>query len=98
MKETNKDIPQIIYCAIDILKKCFGGTDVELLSKEMYRLKPSIDAKAGRLGVDIKINGIKTFLGCESMAEPICEPLGPYVANEYVASLMKESYPELFKK
>ena len=59
--------------------------------------RPSIDAKAGRLGIDIKINGIKTFLGCESMAEPICEPMGQYIAEEYVARLMKETYPELFK-
>lgn len=95
--ETNKDIPKIIYLAIDRLKLCFGGTDVEIIGEKMYRLKPSIDAKAGKLGIDIKINGIKTFLGCESMAEPICEPLGQYVAEEFVAMLMKDAYPEKFK-
>jgi len=95
--ERNKDIPNVIYNAIEQLKLCFGGTDVELIGEKMYRLVPSIDAKAGRLGIDIKINGVKTFLGCESMAEPICEPLGQYVAEEYVATLMKNAFPEQFK-
>ena len=94
--EYNKEISPIIYRAIEILKKCFDGMiHVELLSDEMYRLAPSEDAPAGKLGVDIKINGIQTFLGCESMAEPICE-YGEPVANEFIVMIMKTAYPNWF--
>lgn len=86
----NMKISPIIYGAIEIMKKSFGGTDVQLLSTEMYRLPPDEFAKAGRLGVDITINGVKTFLGHESMAEDIaCTPYGQMIADDFVYTIIK---------
>ena len=81
--------PQVLQ-AIDILRKTFGGTTVELLSTKMYRQPPSEFCKLGYLGVDIKIQGIKTFLGCESMAEEIAwNPMGYSIAEEFVFNVIK---------
>jgi hypothetical protein len=95
--EQNRKISPIIYGAIDKLKKCFGGTKIELLSEEMYRQPPSEFCPLGYLGVDIKVEGIKVFLGCESMAEDIaCTPYGQSIADDFVFRVIKEGYPELF--
>ena len=99
MKENKKIVP-IIYRAIDIMKKCMGDPDleIEILSKEMYRKPADKYAKAGRLGVDIKICGLKTFMGCESMAEEIaCTPFGDIIAKEFVMGIIRTGYPEVFK-
>lgn len=94
--ETNREIPRIIYAALDVMRNCFGGTEVKLLSKKMYRLPPDEYAKAGRLGVDIEVMGIKTFFGCESNAEDILT-YGQPIADEFVAMLIKDAYPEKFE-
>jgi len=84
------EISPIVYAAIERLKNSFGGTDVKLLSEKMYRLKPDENSSIGRLGVDIEIMGIKTFLGCESMAEDIaCTPYGQMIADEFVFNIIK---------
>jgi hypothetical protein len=96
--ETNRKISPIIYGAIEKLRNSFGGTDVKLLSEEMYRKAPDEYTPLGKLGVDIEIMGIKTFLGCESMAEDIaCTPYGQMLAEEFIAIIMKEVYPNKFK-
>ena len=87
-KEDLSQISPIILTAIEVLKKTFGGTDIELLSTEMYRLEPDEYAKAGRLGVDIKVQGVKTFLGCESAAQPILE-WGMPIAEQFVYEVLK---------
>ena len=87
-KEDLSEISPIILMAIEVLKKTFGGTDIELLSTEMYRLKPDEYAKAGRLGVDIKVQGVKTFFGCDSMARPILE-WGMHIAEQFVYEVLK---------
>lgn len=69
--ENNSEVSPIIYGAIEILRKSFGGTEVKLISEKMYRREPDEWTPLGKLGVDIEINGIKTFLGCESIAEDI---------------------------
>ncbi len=94
--ETNREIPLIIYAALDMMRKCFGGTEVKLLSEKMYRLKPDENAKAGRLGVDIEVMSIKTFFGCESNAEDILT-YGQPIADQFVAMLIKSAYPEKFE-
>jgi hypothetical protein len=94
--ETNRQISPIIYAALDMMRKCFGGTEVKLLSEKMYRLKPDENAKAGRLGVDIEVMGIKTFFGCESDAEYMLI-YGQPIADEFVAMLIKSTYPEKFE-
>jgi len=85
------EIAPQIYQAITILKRTFGGTEIELLSDEMYRKPPSEFCKLGYLGVDISVQGRKVFLGCESMAEEIAwNPLGLRIAEEFIYSIFKE--------
>ena len=88
MKEDLSNISPIIYQAIDILKSQFGGTDIKLVSDEMYRLEPSEDAPAGKLGVNIQLEGITAFLGLESMAEQIAV-YGDAVAQEYIIGVYR---------
>lgn len=96
--ETNREISPIIYGAIEVMKKCFGGTGVRLISTEMYRLKPTEDAKAGKIGVDIEIEGVKTFLSYNDFAEDIaCSPYGQMIACEFVYRIIKAAYPDKFE-
>jgi len=91
MTETNRAIAPQIFQAIEILRKTFGGTQVELLSTEMYRKPPSEFCALGYLGVDISVEGKKVFLGCESMAEEIAwNPMGWMVAEEFIFEVLKE--------
>lgn len=97
--EINREISPIIFGAIEKLKQSFGGTKVELLSDKMYRIAPDDQTPLGKLGVDIKIEGIKIFLGCESMAEDIaCTPWGQTLADHFVYEVLKAAYPEEFKQ
>ena len=82
----NTEISPLIYEAIKIIKKSFGGTDVELISEKMFRTQPNRYYPYGNLGVYIKVDGIKTFLGCESNAEDICL-YGLHIAEEFVANV-----------
>jgi len=85
MTEFNREIPPQIYEAIKRLQMAFGGTKVELLSKEMYRKPPSEFCPLGYLGVDIMVEDKKVFLGCESMAEEIAwNPMGRIIAEDFV--------------
>ena len=85
------EIAPQIHQAIDILRKTFGGTDVELISTEMYRKPPSEFCALGYLGVDISIEGKRVFLGCESMAEEIAwNPLGDKIAEDFIYNILKE--------
>ena len=78
-----------------MLKNSFGGTEVKLLSGKMYRITPDEFTPLGQLGVDIEIMGVKTFLGYESIAEDIaCTPYGQILADEFVAMVIKEAYPD----
>lgn len=78
-------INKTIYDAISILEKAFGGTKVELISSEIYRTEPTENNSIGLLGVDIKIEGTKVFLGLASMAEEIAHsPFGKVMADEFV--------------
>ncbi len=95
-KENLTDIGPAIYQAINILKNCWGGLEIEIVSDGMYRLPPDEYAKAGRLGVDITmkpidsdIPAVKTFLGYESMAEDIAwTPHGQMIADHFVWELL----------
>ena len=100
--EENKNIAKVIYLAIDIIKKRFGGIDVKLISDKMYRISPDEYTPLGKLGVDIEIEGIKTFLGCESMAQEIVHtPYGSMVADEFIFNIIKPNLKNMkseFKK
>lgn len=83
--ETNREISPILLSAIERLKFSFGGTDVRLLSNKMFRITPDEFTPLGKLGVDIEIMGIKTFLSCEIAEEIACTPYGQMIADEFVA-------------
>ena len=85
------EIAPQIHQAIEILRKSFGGTQVELISTEMYRLPPSEFCALGYLGVDIRVEGKQVFLGCESMAEEIAwNPMGKMIAEDFIYNVLKE--------
>ena len=89
MTEYNREIAPQVHQAIERLRQTFGGTKVELLSTEMYRLPPSEFCPLGYLGVDILVEGKKVFLGCESMAEEIAwNPLGQYIADDFIYKVL----------
>ena len=90
-------ISPTIYLAVDVLRKTFGGTVVEIVGTKMYRKSPNKFAKLGYLGVDIKVNGIPTFLGCESMAEEILGPYGFSIAEQFVYRVMDNMPSPNFK-
>ena len=89
MTEYNREISPLMYEAIEMLRKCFGGVKVELLSTEMYRQPPSEFCPLGYLGVDIMVEDKKVFLGCESMAEEIvCNPIGMFIAEDFIYKVL----------
>jgi hypothetical protein len=93
-----KEISPIIYGAIERLRLSFGGTNVELLSEEMYRKTPTEHSLAGDIGVDVKIEGVTVFLSCPNNAEDIaCTPYGQMLADEFVHMVLKTAYLEKFK-
>ncbi len=104
----NKEIPPAIKIAIELMKKSFGGTDIEIIS-DAYRLSPSEDAPAGALGCDIHIKipeydmiPVKMFLR-NSISEDIAwwnimggaPDLGQMVADEIVFTCLKPEYEKL---
>ncbi len=71
------------------MSHCFGGTKIKLKSKEIENG-----------GVNIDIEGIKTFLSLENKAREIAEqPYGYMVAEEFVENKIKHLYKKShFKK
>ena len=88
MKEDLSEISPLIYEAIKILQRQFGGSDIKLVSKEMYRLEPSEHALAGALGVNIQLEGITAFLGLESNAINIVT-YGDPMAQEFIIGVYR---------
>jgi hypothetical protein len=78
---------EVIERAVETLRSCNGGTDVLLLSKELYRKEPIPPATLGSLGVDTWVEGVRFFL-TYSLAEDILV-YGETVANEVVKALIK---------
>ncbi len=91
----NLEISDIILVAVDIMKKCFGGTRVTLLSKEMYRLPPTEFAPAGKVAVDIEIDGVWAILEYSTASEML-EPYGQMVAEEVVFEMVTMVCPNKF--
>ena len=89
------NISPIIYAAIERIGYSFGGTEVKLLSEEMYRRAPDEFCALGRLGVDIEVDGIKTFLGCGIAEDMSCGPYSQMIADEFVWYTIKYNKIEL---
>lgn len=88
----NSDLPKSVDIAINIMRNSFGGTNVKLVGEKLYRTKPDEFCKLGRLGIDIEIEGVKTFMGIESLAEDIAflpPPYGQMIADEFVYNIIK---------
>lgn len=90
LEEKNREISPIIYGAIEVMKKSFGGTEVKLVSEVMYRTAPDEHTPLGYLGVDIEIMKIKTFLGCTIAEDIACTPYGQMIADEFIFMVIKE--------
>jgi len=80
-----------------MMRKCFSGTEINLLSEKMHRTKPDDFAKSGcgRLYVQIEIIGIKTVF-LYANAEDILS-YGQCLADSFVANIIKTAYPEKFE-
>ena len=83
-------ISEVMRVAIEHLrhKTSFGELDIKVLSEKEYRQPPSEFCALGYLGVDVEIEGIKAFLGNESVAENILW-YGNTVADEVICSILK---------
>lgn len=90
-KKTNKEITPIVHAAIQKIFELDAVDSTELLSTEMYRLKPDEDHPIGCLGVDILLNDIKVFLPYERCEDIMCYPNGGFVAIEFVNLVLKSA-------
>jgi len=93
------EISQVILLAVDILRNCFGGIEIEILDTNMRRTSPNQFAPLGYLGVSISINYIgkyKVFLTCQ-VAEDICT-YGYNVAQDYLYEILKHDFKKLQRK
>jgi hypothetical protein len=86
----------IIFGAVEIMKTSFGGTDVKIISQEMYRNQSDNTTLIGILGVDIEIEGYKVFLSY-SIAEDMCL-YGQHVADNFVFNILKGDYKRKIRK
>jgi len=82
---------QVIKNAVEIMRACFGGTSVDIISDKLQREDPNEYAKAGRLYADIEIEKVKIKL-YYSDAEDMHSPLGQLIAEEYVWKVVGEIY------
>jgi hypothetical protein len=99
---TGTEIPAAILMAVEVMRKSFGGTEVEIVG-ECYRLNSSPDTPAGALGCDITIKipehemkPIKVFFR-NSIAEDIAWKPPEYsqmIADQMVFELIR---PEFLK-
>lgn len=80
-----EDIPKQFKIAIDYLRKSFGGTNVEIVGKELRRTKSTKEYPHGMLGLDLKIENVDFFLNV-TLAEDICF-YGLIIAEDVVGTL-----------
>ena len=98
MKETNREINPMIHAAVAVLRRVEGVDEVEILS-EMYRTPAETNVgeeyviKMGVLGVDIRINHVKTFLPYERCEDLIMYPTGPFIAVDFVHEILRAAPP-----
>ena len=82
MKKTES---AIFNRGIEILRECFGGTDVLILS-ELYRLEPDEYHLAGKLGADVYIEGKKIFIGHQEMEDILF--YGKAIAEDMIGTIL----------
>jgi len=70
----NTNISPVILNAINIMKKCFGGVNIEIIDKEISRKYPNDFCPIGYLGITISINGKRLFLKNEQCEDILINP------------------------
>lgn len=90
----NTDISEIVHIAIEMMQKTFDGTKVELNCSKM-RLQPNQYYPGDKLGVDIKIEGIKFFLGYSEIEDMIV--YGIHIAEQLVYNVLEPSWKNYIK-
>ena len=89
-------IPSIVLRAVEIMKLCFGGIDIDILDNDMVRKESSL-----KLGITVLMsidygNKHRVFLGYQE-CEDICT-YGESVANEYVYLIIKDDFVKIQRK
>jgi hypothetical protein len=94
------DISEIILKAVEVLKKSFGGIDVEILDTEMSRKYPDNFAPSGYLGISILVNsGVnkhRVFLKYQFAEDMLFGCINPlYVAESFIIEIIRDDIPKL---
>lgn len=94
---------QIILQAVEVLKKSFGGIEVEVIDTEMSRKYPDSFAPSGYLGVSIlvdsDVNKHRVFLKYQD-AEDILYSMvdSKLMAESYIMNIINVDLPKLMIK
>ena len=72
---------------IELMKRAFGGTDILILS-DLYRLEPTKFCPGGKVGADIWVEGVKTFMGYQEIEDMFI--YGPHLAEDFVYQILKD--------
>ena len=94
------EITEIILKAVEVLKKSFGGIEIEILDTEMTRKYPDSFVPLGYLGVSILINsGVnkhKVFLKYQFAEDMLFGDINPlFVAESFIIEIIREDIPKL---
>lgn len=91
---------EVILNAVEILKKTFGGIDIQILDTEMSRKYPDNYAKLGYLGITISVDNDvrkhKVFLKYQT-AEDIVT-LGFHIAESFIYDILKDDFSLMLLK
>lgn len=93
-------ISKVILQAVEVLKKSFGGVDIEILDTDMIRKHNNPLYPSGYLGISIFIySGFRKHrvFFTYSNAEDILF-YGQHVADQFIYDIIKEDIPQLERK
>jgi hypothetical protein len=82
-------INEVVYAAIEIVKARPGKVEVKLLSSEMVKSSTNKE-----WGVEIEINGKKTFLEYSLAADISMAPYGKKLADTMISSILNLDKPK----
>ena len=84
------EISPIVLEAVKMMRKSFGGVEIEIISKEMVRSSPNQYAPVGNLGVTVSIySGFRhhrLFLGYQLSEDMVF--YGQHIADDVVGKVM----------
>jgi len=96
------DISPVILQAVEVLRKTFGGVDVQIIDTEMNRKYPDNFAKLGYLGVLISVDiaDVKkheVFFRYQ-LAEDIIMTRNFSIAEDFIHEVIKDDVPLMLLK